>query len=143
VTLSGTARTLPAKGLIERATPSPDGHYALVSIVHRPFSYTFPYERFPQITEILPLTPGRVKVLLDRPAVDNLPISRDAVEPGPRDYQWRADAPATVVWVEAANNGLPLPKDAKVADTLYTLPAPFDGTPTVLYEAPMRLSRHG
>ncbi len=143
VSLSGAAKTLPAKGLINRAVPSPDGRYALVSMVHRPFSYTFPYARFPQITEILPLKSGSVKVLLDRPAVDNLPISRDAVEPGPRDYQWRADVPATVVWVEAANKGLPLPKDAKVADTIYTLPAPFDGKGTVLYEAPMRVSRGG
>ena len=143
VSLSGATRTLPAKGLIERATPSPDGHYALVSIVHRPFSYTFPYERFPQITEIVPLKTGSVKVLLDRPAVDNLPISRDAVEAGPRDYQWRADAPATIVWVEAANHGLPMPKDAKVADTVYMLPAPFDSKPAVLYDAPMRLARGG
>jgi len=143
VSLAGTAKTLPAKGLIERASSSPDGRYALVSIVHRPFSYTFPYERFPLITEIVPIKAGSVKVLLDRPAVDNLPISRDAVEATPRDYQWRADVPATIVWVEAANNGLPMPKDAKVADTIYTLPAPFDGKPTVLYEAPMRVSRGG
>jgi dipeptidyl aminopeptidase/acylaminoacyl peptidase len=143
VSLNGTAKTLPAKGLIERASPSPDGHYALVSIVHRPFSYTFPYERFPLITEIVPIKTGSTKVLLDRPAVDNLPISRDAVEAGPRDYQWRSDAPATIVWVEAANKGLPMPKDAKVADTIYTLPAPFEGKPNVLYEAPMRVSRGG
>jgi dipeptidyl aminopeptidase/acylaminoacyl peptidase len=143
VSLSGATRTLPAKGLIDRATVSPDGHYALVSIVHRPFSYTFPYSRFPLLTEIVPLKPGSVKVLLDRPAVDNLPISRDAVEDGPRDYQWRADAPSTLVWVEAANKGLPVAKDAMVADTIYMLPAPFEGKATVLYEAPMHVARGG
>ena len=95
VSLSGVVKPLPAKGLIERATPSPDGKYALVATVHRPFSYTFPYSRFPLKTEIVPLKGGAVKVLSDRPAVDNLPISRDAVETGPRDYQWRGDTPAT------------------------------------------------
>jgi dipeptidyl aminopeptidase/acylaminoacyl peptidase len=143
ISLTGATKALPAKGLIERASPSPDGRYALVSMVHRPFSYTFPYERFPLLTEVVPIKTGNVKVLLDRPAVDNLPISRDAVEAGPRDYQWRSDAPATLAWVVAANNGLPLPKDAKVADTIYTLPAPFDAQPTPLYEAPMRVSRGG
>jgi dipeptidyl aminopeptidase/acylaminoacyl peptidase len=143
VSLTGVVKPLPAKGLIERATPSPDGKYALVAIVHRPFSYTFPYQRFPLKTEIVPLKGGAVKVLEDRPAVDNLPISRDAVEGGPRDYQWRSDAPATVVWVKAANNGLPVAKDAKVADTIYTLAAPFEGEGTVLYEAPLRVSRGG
>jgi hypothetical protein len=59
VSLSGATRTLPARGLIDRATVSPDGHYALVSIVHRPFSYTFPYSRFPLLTEIVPLKAGR------------------------------------------------------------------------------------
>jgi dienelactone hydrolase len=143
VSITGTTKPLPAKGLIERASPSPDGRYALVSIVHRPFSYTFPYERFPLATSIIPIKAGSVKVLLDRPAVDNLPISRDAVEASPRDYQWRSDVPSTIVWVEAANKGLPMPKDAKVADTIYTLPAPFDGKPTVLYEAPLRVARGG
>src|SRR5580698_74981 len=108
VSLTGVVKPLPAKGLIERASPSPDGHYALVAVVHRPFSYTFPYERFPLKTEIVPVKgAGAVKLLSDRGAVDNLPISRDAVEPGPRDYQWRADVPATVVWVEAADGGDP------------------------------------
>jgi hypothetical protein len=108
VSLGGGVKPLPAKGLIERAAPSPDGQYALVAIVHRPFSYTFPYERFPLKTEVVPVKgAGSVKLLSDRGAVDNLPISRDAVEPGPRDYQWRADVPATVVWVEAADGGDP------------------------------------
>ena len=97
VSLSGAVKPLAAKGLIERAAPSPDGQYALVAMVHRPFSYTFPYERFPLKTEVVPVKgAGAVKLLSDRGAVDNLPISRDAVEPGPRDYQWRADVPATV-----------------------------------------------
>ena len=143
VSLAGMVKPLPAKGLIERASPSPDGKYALVAVVHRPFSYTFPYERFPLKTEIVPLKGGAVKVLTDRPAVDNLPISRDAVEAGPRDYQWRSDAPATIVWVQAANKGLPMPKDAKVADTIYALSAPFEGEGTVMYEAPMRVARGG
>ena len=44
--------------------PSPDGQYALVAIVHRPFSYTFPYERFPLKTEVVPVKgAGAVKLL--------------------------------------------------------------------------------
>src|ERR1700677_336355 len=36
-----------------------------------------------------------------------------------------------------------MPKDAQVADTIYTLAAPFDSKPAILYEAPMRLARNG
>ena len=138
--LAGPAHALPIKGLIGTATPSPDGRYALVELFHRPFSYTVPYERFPLKTEVVTLKTGTAKTLLDRPVVDNLPISRDAVEPGPRDYQWRSDVPATLVWVEAANGGLPTPK-APVADYVKALPAPFDGQPTTILEAPLRLAR--
>jgi dipeptidyl aminopeptidase/acylaminoacyl peptidase len=141
VSLSGVVKPLPAKGLIERAAPSPDGQYALVAIVHRPFSYTFPYERFPLKTEVVPVKgAGAVKLLSDRGAVDNLPISRDAVEPGPRDYQWRADVPATVVWVEAADAGDPT-KHAAIVDKVMALPAPFSGSAGTILELPMRLAR--
>ena len=140
VSLAGTVKPLPAKGLIERADASPDGRYALVAMVHRPFSYTFPYQRFPLKTEIVPLKGGGVKVLSDRPAVDNLPISRDAVEAGPREYQWRSDVPATVVWVEAADGGDPS-KKAAIVDKIMGLPAPFEGSATAILDLPMRLAR--
>ena len=142
VSLTGMVKPLPAKGLIERAALSPDGHYALVATVHRPFSYTFPYSRFPLKTEIIPLKGGAAKLLSDRPAVDNLPISRDAVEAGPRDYQWRGDVPATIIWVEAADGGLPK-KGSAIADRVLALPAPFEGSATTMLELPMRMARGG
>lgn len=142
VPLTGVAKPLPVKGLIQRAAPSPDGQYALTEVVHRPFSYALPYERFPLKTEIVTLRSGAVKDLSDRPLVDNLPISRDAVEAGPRSYQWRSDVPATIVWVEAADGGIPKPNEA-VADRVVALAAPFSGTGTTILEAPMRISRGG
>lgn len=151
VPLSGALRILPTKGLIDSAAPSPDGRFALVQLLHRPFSYTVPAEAFPRKTEIITLSAsssaanngyGYLKTLNDRPLIDNLPISRDAVEPGPRDYQWRADVPATVVWYEAANGGKPDPR-APVADTVKALDAPFEGNGTTLLEAPLRLAGGG
>ena len=142
VPLAGPVKPLPIKGLIESASISSDGRYVLVSALHRPFSYTVPAELFPRKTEIVTLKTGAAKELSDRPLVDNLPISRDAVEAGPRDYQWRADAPATIVWVEAADGGIPDPR-AAVADRVLALPAPFEGKGRVLIEAAMRVSRGG
>ena len=142
VPLAGPVKMLAVKGLIDAARPSPDGKYALVEVIHRPFSFTVPYERFPRQTKIVALKGGPDKDLTDRPLIDNLPISRDAVEPGPRDYQWRSDVPATVVWVEAADDGLPNPK-AKVTDRVRALAAPFEGTGTVMLEASMRVARGG
>ena len=139
IPLTGTPHPLPVKGLVDSASPSPDGHYALASVLHRPFSYTVPSERFPMITELVTLKTGAAQTLFDRPLVDNLPISRDATVAGPRDYGWRSDAPATLVWAEAANKGLPDPK-AAVADRLMSLAAPFTAKPDLLLELPMRLA---
>jgi dipeptidyl aminopeptidase/acylaminoacyl peptidase len=150
VSLNGTAHPLggdkAAKGLINSFSPSPDGRFALVGTLHRPFSYTVPAERFPLRTEVVTLKTGARKLLDERPLIDNLPISRDAVEPGPRDYQWRSDAPAILIWVVAANNGKP-DRKAPVADYVKALAAgpnaaaPFDGNSVTILEAPLRLAR--
>ena len=68
VPLSGPAKMLPVKGLIDAARPSPDGRYALVEMIHRQFSFTVPYERFPRQTKIVSLMGGPEKDLSDRPA---------------------------------------------------------------------------
>ena len=138
VPLNGAMKPLAVKGLLEEASPSPNGRFVLISELHRPFSYTLPAEMFPERTEVLTLKTGATKQLFDRPLVDNLPIAFDAVPAGPREYEWRSDAPATVAWIEAADGGDPK-KDVPVHDRLMSLTAPFDGQPVTLLESPMRL----
>ncbi len=138
VPLTGPVKLLPIKGLIDTADPSPDGRFVLLQQLHRPFSYTFPSDAFPMKTEVLTLKSGALTPLFDRPLVDYLPIANDAVATGPRDYDWRSDAPATLTWIEAADNGDPNAK-VDIHDRLFALAAPFDGQPATLLESPMRL----
>jgi dipeptidyl aminopeptidase/acylaminoacyl peptidase len=138
VSLDGTSRTLPAKGLIAEAQPSPDGRFALVETVHRPFSYALPVENFPAKVSVVTLKTGVTKDLSDHPLLDAIPIAFDAVQVGPRDYAWRSDAPATLVWVEARDGGDPK-VTAAVRDRVVGLAAPFEGPGEVLLESPMRL----
>ncbi len=138
VPLAGTPKPLAVKGLIDEASPSPDGRFALVAEIHKPFTYTLPANMFPLKTEVLNLRTGSAKVLFDRPLVDNLPIAFDAVPAGPREYSWRADAPATLTWIEAADGGDPR-KDTPVHDRLMMASAPFDAQPMAVLESPMRL----
>jgi dipeptidyl aminopeptidase/acylaminoacyl peptidase len=58
---------------------------------------------------------------------------------GPRDYEWRSDARASVAWAEAGDGGDPK-KAAAVRDRVYLLDAPFTGTPRLLAELPMRFA---
>ena len=124
VKLAGPVRKLGKPGVFARLEASPDGKYVFTEELHRPFSYHQPYERFPQRREVFSVATGEPKVLDDAPLIDNLPIDRDAVEPGPRAFGWRADQPATIYWVKAADGGDPKAK-AAVRDRVYTLEAPF------------------
>ena len=54
-----------------------------------------------------------------------------------RSVQWRADAPATLAWVEALDQGNAR-LDAEHRDRVFTLPAPFQAEPTPLIDLPLR-----
>jgi dipeptidyl aminopeptidase/acylaminoacyl peptidase len=60
------------------------------------------------------------------------------VAPGPRSVNWRADAPATLVWVEALDGGDPR-KAAEKRDRLFALSAPFTAQPTPMLDAESRI----
>ena len=137
VPLAGPARNVGKPGVVAEAEPSPDGKYALIGEAHHPYSYELPFENFPRKTVVLDLRTGAEKQLSDQPLEDNIPIAFDAVPSGPREYQWRSDAPSTVAWVEAGDGGDPKAK-AAVRDRIFALSAPFTGSPQTLAELPMR-----
>jgi len=137
VHLDGSVKTIGKPGVYVRATPSPDAQYVLLFERHHPYTYLLPFEAFPQRVSVFNFKTGTLKQLVDKPLEDNVPIVRDAVATGRRDYEWRSDAPATLFWAEAADGGDPR-KAAEVRDSLYLLDAPFDGTPRKLADLPIR-----
>ena len=127
----GAVEALGETGLIREFSLSPNGEYLLVQRLKRPFSYLVPFSRFP--TEVLVLDRGgrTVRTLASLPLAENVPAGFDAVPTGPRGFEWRADAPATLVWVEALDEGDPR-KPAAQRDRVLTLAAPFSAAPTPL-----------
>jgi dipeptidyl aminopeptidase/acylaminoacyl peptidase len=139
IQLDGASTPLGKPGVIIAATPSPDGNFVLVAERHHPYSYLLPFEMFPERVSVVNIRDGSVKQLSDKPLQDNIPNIHDAVPSGPREYQWRSDAPSTIFWVEAGDGGDPR-KEASVRDTLFVSGAPFDGTAGKLVELPVRFS---
>jgi dipeptidyl aminopeptidase/acylaminoacyl peptidase len=137
VGLDGKIATVGKPGVVESASPSPDGRYALLDERHHPYSYLLPFEMFPEKISVVDLKTGESKQVADKPLEDTIPNIHDAVETGPREVEWRSDAPATVFWVEAADGGDPR-TEAQVRDTLFTWSAPFEGLPQKLAEIPLR-----
>ena len=134
----GSAQPLGQPGVIQTASPSPDGKYVLLRTRHRPYSYTLPLSSFPQRIDVLDLASGAVvKTVADLPLADNVPTNFDAVPTGPRGHAWRADVPATLYYAEAQDGGDPKAK-ADIRDKLYTIGAPFTDAAQELAALPMR-----
>jgi dipeptidyl aminopeptidase/acylaminoacyl peptidase len=98
-----TASVFGDRALYTSVAPSPSGRFLLVDKVRRPFSYLFPYERFPSETDVLDVRGVNVATIVTRPLLDNIPV--EGVPVGPREVEWKPNAPASVVWWEALDGG--------------------------------------
>ena len=137
VSLDGTTRNLGAPAMIVRADPSPDGQYVLVETVRRPFSYIVPEGRFPRRFDVIRTSGEPVRQVAELPLIETVIPDRDAAPEGPRNIDWRADAAATLYWVEAADKGNPR-AEAAVRDRVLMLAAPFNGAPAEIASLGMR-----
>ncbi|NET38497.1 MAG: S9 family peptidase [Cyanothece sp. SIO1E1] len=137
VSLTGDRTLLSPPALINRASPSPDGQWILLSTFHRPFSYQVPLSRFPIRIEVLDRSGQPVYQIADLPLADDIPIAFDAVRQGRRQVGWRADQAATLYWVEALDQGNPQ-QDVPWRDRVQTLAAPFTGEPQLLWQSALR-----
>lgn len=139
ITLDGTVTPVGSPAMVWDVEPSPDGRYLLVETLHRPFSYLVPASRFPRRIEVTDLDGRRVHLLADLPLQEGVPTSFGSVPTGPREVDWRADAPATLAWVEAQDGG-DAGRRADVRDKVFLLAAPFTGEPHTLATLGLRYS---
>ena len=134
----GAAVPVAPSGMWSDFSVSPDGQYLLTHRLKRPYSYLHPAEFFPTEIAVRSVATGKVvREIADRPLADDLPVDFDATVKGPRNAEWRSDAPATLVWAEAQDGGDP---KAKVAfhDRLYMQAAPFTAAPVKLADVQQR-----
>ncbi len=135
IDVNGKVREIGSPAVFDNAEMSPDGKYLLVSRIQRPFSYLFPSFRFPKKFEIWDTNGKLVKLLLDSPLIDNLPVQ--GVQTGPRGYGWIPTEGSRLIWAEALDGGDPRTK-ATHRDKLMTLGAPFTADATELLKTEHR-----
>ena len=135
VNVDGKIREIGQPAMFDDVQNSPDGNYILVSRVQRPFSYLFPFSRFPKQVEVWDLSGKSVYKVASVPLQDNLPVQ--GVPTTPRSYGWIPTESATLVWAEALDEGNPKNK-ADFRDKLMKTAAPFSGAPTEIIKVPQR-----
>ena len=132
---SGQLQKIGEPGIYHFATPSPSGQYLLVKRIKRPFSYSVPFYSFAHSLEIWDAEGKLVKVLAELLTAEEVP--RNGVPQGPRSIEWQPLKPASLVWVEALDEGDP-EKVVPFRDRVMSLEAPFSQDPSEVFKLPQR-----
>jgi dipeptidyl aminopeptidase/acylaminoacyl peptidase len=135
--LQGSVRPLGEPDLYARVSVAPGGQYLLTHCIMRPYSYLVPASSFGERIEVRDLNARLLHTVAMLPLEEGLPPGNDAVSAGVRHISWRADAPASLTWVEAQDGGDPA-RHVEHRDVLYLHAAPFHGAPQVLARLAMR-----
>ncbi|AXJ95580.1 MULTISPECIES: prolyl oligopeptidase family serine peptidase [unclassified Sphingomonas] len=135
----GTPVAVGQPGLYSDFSVSPDGRYLLTQRLKRPYSYLLPASFFPTEIAVATIDGQPVRTIVDRPLADDLPVDFDATVKGPREVEWRADAPATLAWAEALDGGDPKAK-VPFHDRVVMQAAPFTAPPVELAKTQSRFA---
>ncbi len=126
VSLDGTQEKWLDTAIYASIGFSPDGNYVMVTTVEKPFSYLVTYRRFPSKTVIYTKEGKKVQTVLEVPLIEDLPKGFMAVRKGKRNFSWRRDKAASLVYATALDEGDPKNKVA-FRDEVFQLEAPFNG----------------
>ncbi len=132
---SGSVRPVGAPALYNGVGAAPDGVHVLTEAIKPPFSHAVTYQRFAHDVAVLDVTANTSTPIASLPLADRVPVR--GVPEGPRDFDWRATDPATLVWAEALDHG-----DWNVSvparDRVLMQAAPFKGKPTEIARTAQR-----
>ncbi|WP_282114353.1 S9 family peptidase [Pseudoalteromonas arctica] len=124
ITLDGNTQAIGSPSLFKSFSVSPDSTNILVAGINEPFSYQVPYSRFASTWQIWGMRGYALAELAKQPLADNIPQGYDSVRTGRRDFEWRADQGAEVIWAQAQDGG-DMKTDVEHHDYVYSLRAPF------------------
>ncbi|XP_047309328.1 probable glutamyl endopeptidase, chloroplastic [Impatiens glandulifera] len=139
VNLDGIFKPIGPPAIYTSISPSPDRKYILLTSIHRPYSFTLPFRRFPKKVDVWTTEGMFVRELCDLPLAEDIPIASNSVRKGMRSIHWRADKPSILCWVETQDGG-----DAKIEvsprDIVYAQAAePLEGeNPRILCKLDFR-----
>lgn len=138
VNINDSYETVGKRGIYGYFRESPDQQNILVERLVEPWSYWVNADQFAFDVEVWHFESGNQSLITSSPLAEALPYGGGNVRRGARDYDWRSDQPATVVWVEALDNGDPY-ESVPFRDQVMSIEAPFDGEPVELVKTKGRV----
>lgn len=135
--VSGAVRNVGVPAIYGNVNAAPDGVHVLIEAIKPPFSHAVTYQRFANDVAVLDLSRNASTPIASLPLADRVPVH--GVPEGPRDFDWRATEPATLVWAEALDKG-DWNVDVPARDRVLTLKAPFTAKPGEIARTKQRFS---
>jgi dipeptidyl aminopeptidase/acylaminoacyl peptidase len=139
VGLNGSSQIFKEKAMYSGISFSPDGQYLLITTLQKPFSYIVPLNRFPSEQTVYDAQGKLIQKVNEVPLNEIMPKGFMATRKGKRSMHWRTDLPATLVYVEALDQGDPAQK-VDFRDAMYAWDAPFSKSATLLAKTPQRFA---
>jgi hypothetical protein len=140
VNLNGAVSLYKEEAMYAGESISPDGNFVMITTIQKPFSYIVPYNRFPLKTVVYDAMGKEVKIVNEVPLNEVIPKGFSSVRKGKRSMSWRADKPATLVYVEALDEG-DQAKKVDFRDEVFQWNAPFNSAPTSRRSVPNKWKR--
>jgi dipeptidyl aminopeptidase/acylaminoacyl peptidase len=137
VTINGSSELFMSSDIYAGESFSPDGNFLMLTTIQKPYSYIVPLSRFPQKSIVYDLSGKEIKVVNEVPLSEIMPKGFSSVRKGKRSMNWRADKAATLVYVEALDEGNQANK-VDFRDEVFLWTAPFNAEPTSLMKTHQR-----
>mgnify|MGYP000563161577 CR=1 FL=1 len=139
INLDGSKKVWMESNMYRGLSFSPNGEYIMITKIEKPFSYLVPYSRFPFATNMYTKDAEFVKTIIEVPLIEDLPKGFMAERKGKRNFTWRDDKPATLVWAEVLDGGDPA-NEVPYRDEVFQQDAPFNGPATSILKTKDRFS---
>ena len=134
---NGAVKRIGAPAVIGEIDPAPDGRHVRMDVLKRPYSYVVTWQRFAHDVEVLDVDSGQRHTVASLPAAESVPVR--GVPIGPRDFEWRANAPASLVYAEALDGG-DWKNTVPERDRVLLWAAPFTGKPAEIARTAQRFA---
>jgi dipeptidyl aminopeptidase/acylaminoacyl peptidase len=137
ISLSGTMELYKSAAIYAGESFSPDGNYVMLTTIQKPYSYIVPMSRFPQKSIVYDVSGKEIKVVNEVPLTEIMPKGFSSVRKGKRSMNWRADKPASLVYVEALDEG-DQAKKVDYRDEIFQWNAPFNSQAIAMMKTQQR-----